>query len=91
MLESRLLLFLIVRPARQPTTEREQVFQLCDLADESMQAVVLGLPRKASPTVDGGWFRQGDLDDLRDRIKVKGGGEGGRVIRYCGSWSHPSV
>lgn len=61
-------------------TGPEQVFQLCDLADESMQAVVLGLPRKASPTVDGGWFRQGDLDDLRDRIKVsEGGREGGSV------------
>ena len=49
------------------------MFQLCDLQDEGVQSTVLALPRKLAPTPDGGWFRQGDLDDLRDRIKVQTG------------------
>jgi hypothetical protein len=62
------------RPFTNTTTtyaQQQQVFQLCDLADEAMQATVLALARKTAPSPDGGWFRQSDLDDLRDRIKVR--------------------
>lgn len=47
------------------------MFQLCDLQDEGVQSTVLALARKPAPTPDGGWFRQADLDGLRDCIKVR--------------------
>jgi general transcription factor 3C polypeptide 5 (transcription factor C subunit 1) len=48
---------------------RQMVFQLCDLGGASLQELVLGLPRKALCSPQGGWFRLSDLNRLRVRIK----------------------
>ena len=48
---------------------RQMVFQLCDLGSASLQKLVLGVPRKAGCTSQGGWFRLTDLTMLRGKIK----------------------
>eukprot|EP00624_Nannochloropsis_granulata_P004554 evm.model.NODE_32736_length_9362_cov_17.354305.1 len=48
---------------------RQMVFQLCDLGSASLQRLVLGVPRKAECTAQGGWFRLSDLTVLRGKIK----------------------
>jgi hypothetical protein len=48
-----------------------QVFQLVDLEDRALQRHVMGLPRKQTCTMQGGWFRVADLNDLRKMIKVR--------------------
>lgn len=56
---------------RRAPTNRSQLYQLCDIEDAGIQALLAGPGRMTSADPHTGWLTESELDAVRNQMKIK--------------------
>jgi general transcription factor 3C polypeptide 5 (transcription factor C subunit 1) len=56
---------------RSAPSNRSQLYQLCDIEDPAIQAVVNAQGSKSEPDPHTGWLTETEIDSIRNQMKIK--------------------
>ena len=59
---------------RKPPTNRSQLYQLCDIDDPGIQALLAGGTRVDTADAHTGWLTEAEMDSVRNQMKIKSEG-----------------
>ena len=56
---------------RKPPSNRSQLYQLCDIEDPGIQALLAGETKRVSADPHTGWLTDMEIDSIRNQMKIK--------------------
>ena len=56
---------------RRPPSNRSQLYQLCDIEDPGIQALLAGETKQEMADAHTGWLTEAEMDSIRNQMKIK--------------------